>query len=143
MRIKYSVGVYGYIFYSVTFTSLIIHSLHIHPCATANLKSFYNTEILNVTYVNGHRTYHTVRDAPTDGRWVAYFIDVKYRNTPTLPAKTSGTRKETNFDNVSELRGFIPTDFARRLEFTSEVSIFPTAYAYADCTGESCGSTLV
>ena len=39
--------------------------------------------------------------------------------------------------------GGLPHDFGGFLEFTSEVSVWPNTFPYADCSGESCGVRIV
>lgn len=46
----------------------------------ANLKSFWAKETLEMKMIDGRRTYTAQRDAPDDGRWVAFFIDIKFHN---------------------------------------------------------------
>lgn len=45
----------------------------------SNFKSFWHKQELTAATVRGHRTYSTVIEPPTDGRYLAYFIDIKYR----------------------------------------------------------------
>lgn len=46
-----------------------------------NLKSFWAKETLEATTTtDGRRVYTAQRDAPTDGRWTAFFIDIKFHN---------------------------------------------------------------
>jgi len=118
------------------------------PCACGftndgkciNTKSFWTPKKLEETKVNGKRTYSAKLDAPEDGRWIAYFIDIVYAKGPVdalLPDKEL-------------LPGFIPRDLAGRLQFTTEVSVFPNTFPYPGCgitngvdTGIPCDLTLV
>lgn len=104
----------------------------------ANLKSFWNKQTLNQTVVNGRRTYSAKLDAPTDGRWVAYFIEVTYNKAKVPPHST---------EDVSVSRPNIippiPHDLVGRLMFTTEVSVWPQTFPYADCSGAACGNGLV
>ncbi|CAE7661805.1 aprA [Symbiodinium microadriaticum] len=77
-----------------------------------NLKSFWTEEELSVTV------------DPGDGRYVAFFIDIKYEQ-----------RKE----NLTGL----PHDKPGQLEFTTEVSIWPNTFPYEDCKAESCAGQLL
>jgi PhoPQ-activated pathogenicity-related protein len=83
-------------------------------------------------------TYIATHEAPTDGTYAAFFIDVTYVKDP-----------ETNEDIYSPPGGggwfpdFIPRDRPGQLEFTTEVSILPNTFPYADCSGVDCYGTLV
>jgi len=119
------------------------------PCACGftndgkcvNTKSFWTPKLLEPTKVNGKRTYSAKLDAPEDGRWVAYFIDVVYAKGP----------KDALLPNKELLPGFVPRDLAGRLQFTTEVSVFPNSFPYPGCgigndgvdTGIPCELTLV
>ncbi|CAE7335281.1 aprA [Symbiodinium microadriaticum] len=95
-----------------------------------NLKSGWTRVLLNETVsTNGKRTYVAHVDAPGDGRYVAYLIDLKYDTQPPVTGR-------------EDLMG-VPTDLPGRLEFTTEVSIFPNTYPYEDCEGSGCRGTLV
>jgi PhoPQ-activated pathogenicity-related protein len=103
-----------------------------------NLKSLWTPKKLEGSTVNGKRTYTAHMDAPEDGRWVAYFIDVVY-------AKDA---KDALIPSI--LPGFIPRDIPGRLQFTSEVSVWPNTFPYPGCglnqgveTGIPCGSKIV
>jgi PhoPQ-activated pathogenicity-related protein len=106
-----------------------------------NLKSFWTPKKLKEEKVNGKRTYKAKIDAPDDGRWVAYFIDIVYAKD----------RKDSllKFD-WDKIPGFIPRDLAHRMQFTTEVSVFPQTFPYPGCginegvdTGIPCKTTLV
>jgi len=93
----------------------------------ANSEGRWRQEVLvEVINEKGERTYSAHVDAPSDGRYVASFIDVKYNNQ---------IKSLTTTD--------IPKDLPRRLEFTTQVSVFPNTYPYADCEGEGCAGTLL
>lgn len=92
-----------------------------------NVKSFWTREVLTESIVDGKRTYSAHFDAPTDGTYIAYFIDVKYVETPKMLAACER----------------LPCDKPGRLEFTSEVSIWPNTFPYEDCYAESCTGSLV
>jgi hypothetical protein len=122
----------------VTFPS-IITLLHIwlfvmssnfyflHELICICVQSRWTQEVLQqVVNENGERTYTAHVDPSTDGTYVAYFIDVKYDNQ-----LKSLTGKE------------IPKDLPRRLEFTTQVSVFPNTYPYEDCEGAGCKGSLV
>jgi len=70
----------------------------------------------------------TVLDAPGDGRYVAYFIDITYKKVG---------------DHKTSVQNFIPRDLSGRLEFTTQVSIFPNTFPYTDCAGAACGNGLI
>merc|ERR1711871_1497689 len=106
-----------------------------------NLKSFWTPKKLKEEKVNGKRTYKAKIDAPDDGRWVAYFIDIVYAKD----------RKDSliKFD-WEKIPGFIPRDLAHRMQFTTEVSVFPQTFPYPGCginegvdTGIPCSTNLV
>lgn len=121
----------------------------------ANLKSVWQKQPLESTTVRGKRTYKAKIDAPDDGRWVAYFIDIKFVNKNAVPIDIQKfykerivntekpgarlTEKFTGFDNF----GGFPHDFGKFFEFTTEVSVFPDTFPYEDCSGASCGSRLL
>ena len=83
----------------------------------ANLKSFWSHKTLEVATVNGKRTYSAAFDAPADGRYVAFMIDISYG----IPSDTEHGK------------GFVPRDLAGRMEFTTEVSVWPNTFPYAGC----------
>jgi len=105
-----------------------------NPCACGlvsdgyciNLKSMWTQETLEEVIVDGKRTYRTQLDAPGDGRYIAYFIDIKYEKKE-FPQKVSG----------------LPYDKPGQLEFTTEVSVWPNTFPYEDCSGETCAGYLL
>ena len=65
--------------------------IYIEPEALCtNLKSWWNKEELEVNMVGGKRTYTAHIDAPEDGRWVAYFVDIKFLNRHGLEQLQQG-----------------------------------------------------
>jgi len=115
----------------------------------ANLKSFWTRVILTPEIVNGKRVYRAQKDAPGDGRWVAFFIDIKYKeDTPTQyqalyrPNPTNNNRLPKQLQNHPG-NHLIPVDKPGRLEFTTEVSIWPDTFPYADCSGTGCTGELL
>jgi len=90
-----------------------------------NTKSFWTEVPLNATVVRGKRTYTAQMDAPGDGRYVAFFIDIKYEK-----------------ERLPDVQG-LPHDRPGQLEFTTEVSVWPNTFPYEDCHAESCLGTLV
>lgn len=97
----------------------------------SNFKSFWNRKPLEMVMARGRRTYSAVIEPPTDGRWVSYFIDIKYKKNLKVP-DTGVTEK-----------GFFPHDLAGRMEFTTEVSVFPNTFPYPDCQGSGCDGRLL
>ena len=94
----------------------------------ANLRSFWHDMELQPTLnADGMRTYTAHMDAPDDGRWVAYFIDIKYE-------KPSWGLQKCNI---------LPCDMPGQLEFTTEVSVWPNTFPYPDCYLDSCAGDLV
>eukprot|EP00605_Chrysophyceae_sp_TOSAG23-4_P002816 GSChrysophyteH1.ASY1.ANO1.3101.1 assembled CDS len=94
-----------------------------------NLKSFWTPKKLEEKMVNGKRTYTAQIDAPEDGRWVAFFIDIQYAKNK-IDAK-------------------LP-DLFGRLQFTTEVSVWPNTFPYPGCgitddvdTGIPCNGNIV
>ena len=88
------------------------------------------TEVpLTVAIVKGKRTYRAQMDAPSDGRWVAFFIDIKYEKEK-LPGAEQGL-------------GGLPHDRPGQLEFTTEVSVWPNSFPYEDCYADTCIGPLV
>lgn len=131
----------------------------------ANVKAMWMKETLEMKMVNGKRTFSARIDAPTDGRWVAYFIDIKFRNKNGFPIDMASLAKEmkTGYEKRAaagvpvpgnKLRPFaynlfekqfggFPHDAGQFFEFTTEVSIWPNTFPYPDCEGESCGYRMV
>lgn len=138
-----------------------------------NLKSWWNKQELELTMVDGKRTYTAHVDAPEDGRWVAYFIDIRFVNKHAfefmkddemnaavqmlqkkvqveaadgakVDADESGRLRAWNMLNEFDQFAGFPTDLLQFLEFTTEVSVWPNTWAYPDdCFGDDCGTTLV
>jgi len=105
----------------------------------SNLKSFWTQEILQPTITaDGKRTYTAHKDQPTDGRWVAYFIDIKYYEAPSA-AKVSSEFPPPSWEACTRL----PCDMPGRLEFTTQVSIWPNTFPYEECYGEGCAGKLL
>jgi len=112
----------------------------------ANLKSIWTREILQPEIVNGKRTYRAFKEAPGDGRWVAYFVDVKYKE-PNAAQFQALYKPNVNSKLPKQLQSagnkLIPVDKPGRLEFTSEVMIWPNTFPFADCVGEGCAGLLL
>jgi hypothetical protein len=109
-----------------------------------NLKSLWNKVSLNATInKQGMREYDAMLPAPADGTWVAYMILITYENAYgtsqpiMLPGRPAGATPWTS-------KGFppIPIDLPGKLAFTTEVSVWPQTFPYADCVGASCGTGL-
>lgn len=105
-----------------------------------NLKSFWKHETLVEQKINGKRVYKAQVDAPEDGRWVAFMIDIVY-------AKDA---KDALLPVSDKMPHFIPRDVAGRLQFTTEVSVWPNTFPYPGCgitngvdTGITCSSHMV
>lgn len=105
-----------------------------------NLKSFWTPKTLDEKKVDGKRTYTAHIDAPEDGRWVAYFIDIVYAKN----------KLDSKIPIIDKLPGFIPRDLMQRLQFTTEVSIWPNTFPYPGCgvtngvdTGIPCTGNIV
>jgi len=118
----------------------------------ANINAKWMKKELTATTVNGLRTYTAQLDAPTDGRWVAFFIDFKFVNKHAFPLDVESLYKravrrpedETPGSRIDrENFGGFPHDFGRFFEFTTEVSVFPNTFPYEDCHGEACGNRLL
>jgi PhoPQ-activated pathogenicity-related protein len=91
-----------------------------------NLKSFWTKVVLEPeTNAEGQRVYTAQMEAPDDGRYVAFMIDIKY-----------------NEHKKRDLEG-LPHDLPGRLEFTTEVSVWPNTFPYEDCSGVDCKGTLL
>lgn len=92
-----------------------------------NLKSMWtNQTLVEEINVEGQRQYRAQMDAPGDGRYVAFFIDIKY--------------EKVEFSN--SLQG-LPYDKPGQLEFTTEVSVWPNTFPYDDCNADSCSGVLL
>lgn len=107
----------------------------------ANLKSFWRKEVLKQYSVNGVRTYSALIPPPDDGRWVAFFIGIKYRRSPEDTGAIPDDEKIINRDPLRP--GLIPTDLAFRLMFSTEVSVLPDTFPYKDCADETCDGPIV
>jgi hypothetical protein len=97
-----------------------------------NLKSMW-TEVLLEPEVNtdGVRQYRAQMTAPDDGRYVAFFIDIKYEKIDL--------NKRGKGEGVQGL----PYDKPGQLDFTTEVSVWPNTFPYPDCAGEGCHGVLL
>jgi hypothetical protein len=98
----------------------------------ANLQSFEKHVDLVASIENGKRVYRAQFDAPEDGRWVGFFIDIQYELHPLAAPLATKEKKD-----------ILPMDLPGRLEFTTEVSVWPNTFPYKDCHGEACRGTLV
>lgn len=137
-----------------------------------NLKSFWQKETLNETTIAGRRTYSAKFDAPADGRYIAYMISISYLKPQTttsggagqLVAASSSSSSPCPLSLESErvwgrarsgdkkdrraptgpggVIPPIPHDLRGRLDSTTEVSVWPDTFPYADCTGRGCGNSL-
>ena len=103
----------------------------------ANLKSGWTRVLLDQEIVNGKRTYRAQMAAPADGRYVGFLIDVKYKELPGMSTFTP------IFDRKHKGNKHLPVDKPGRLEFTTEVSIWPNTFPYADCSGTGCTGHMV
>lgn len=114
-----------------------------------NLKTLWTKVKLEEVVVNNKKTYSYHRDAPEQG-WVAYFIEVRYKSHKPLAneavvqsADDSATRLTNKLQKAEDLKKLsyklsdfpFPTDFKGDLVFTTQVSIFPQTYPFADCVG--------
>ena len=91
-------------------------------------------------------------DAPSDGTWIAYFIEFKFVNKNALPVEyntilTNEMLNENRAKNsILKLSGEItelPKDIGQYFAFTTEVSIWPNTFPYPDCTGAACGYRIL
>ena len=99
-----------------------------------NLKSFWTRVVLEREMVNGKRTYRAQHDAPTDGRYVAFFIDIKFK---ALDDNSHFTRPHILGNKI------IPVDKPGQLEFTTEVSVWPNTFPFPPCEGAGCDGPMV
>lgn len=95
-----------------------------------NVKSMWDKMPLDEVVIEGKRTYRVKLDAPSDGRFIAYFIDIKYEKVEFPDKLKSGG-------------GGIPYDKPGQLEFTTEVSIWPNTFPYEECSGDTCAGRLL
>jgi hypothetical protein len=132
------------------------------PCACGvesngmctNLKAFWNKKTLEQTLVKGKRTFSAKLDAPEDGRWVAFLIDIKFKNENFPPngfnaddlnavwksePDTVAGKIAVEYSRYFENFGGFAKDFAHFYEFTTEVSVWPNTFPYPDCEGVACG----
>jgi hypothetical protein len=70
-----------------------------------NLKSFWKPKKLKEENIDGKRVYRAHVDPPTDGTWVAYFIDIVYAKD----------KKDALLPIIDILPGFIPRDIRQRV----------------------------
>jgi len=93
----------------------------------ANLQSLWSSKTLEQGKDKlGRRTYSAKLDAPGDGRWVAYMIDITYKRTDLFGNDIEPVNMRKLLPNI------LPKDLTGRLEFTSEVSVWPQTFPYAD-----------
>jgi hypothetical protein len=83
----------------------------------------------------GEVTYEASHPTPDDGTFVAFFVDVTYAQDP-LTGQGYANPKDYFPD-------FIPRDAPGKLEFTTEVSVVPNTFPFADCSGTGCYGVLV
>lgn len=102
-----------------------------------NLRVFWKFEDLSPVAGSNGLTYVAHHDTPTDGTFAAFFIDVKYTKDPLDNSEIKGPRL------VDMWPEFIPRDAPGQLEFTSEVSIVPNTFPFADCSGSGCAGVLL
>ena len=100
----------------------------------ANLKSFESSTVLEASIEDGKRVYRASVAAPEDGRYVAFFIDIKYEKNPDV---TPLAGLEPHF------HGILPVDAPGQLDFTTEVSVWPNTFPFDDCVNEGCDGGLV
>jgi hypothetical protein len=80
---------------------------------------------------------------------LAKSIDFRPEYEANLPAwerdSRAAAQKALNNGNLGYTRRFdgFDKDLRRMFEFTTEISIVPNTFPYADCSGESCGVRLV
>jgi hypothetical protein len=96
-----------------------------------NTKSFWTQEELKPSLVAGSRVYKAKVAAPEDGRYVAFFIDIKYE------AANNSSNYSAGHD------GPVPHDRPGQLEFTTEVSVWPNTFPYEACSGVECNGSLL
>jgi len=120
----------------------------------ANLKSFWGKKELESTMVRGKRVYKASMPAPGDGKFAAFFIDFKFVNKHAYPVDVDYTegyknmirdpeRHPLDFTRKFPAFGGFPHDFGRFFEFTTEVSVYPDTFPYADCHGATCSGRVV
>lgn len=100
----------------------------------------------------GKRIYSSQMDTPTDGRYVAHLIEIKYKESihphASFPMDTGAEMllKDTTKPK-RDLTGFkipdFPWDMPGRLVFTTQVSVWPNSFPYEDCYLDSCAGTLL
>jgi PhoPQ-activated pathogenicity-related protein len=99
-----------------------------------NLRSFESSTELTATIEDGKRVYRAHVEAPEDGRYVAYFIDIKYEKNPEVT---------TLAGLEPHIPGILPVDAPGQLCFTTEVSVWPNTFPYEDCSGAGCTDHMV
>lgn len=113
-----------------------------------NMKSWWQKKILDVININGKRTYSAIMEPPGDGRYIAFMIEITYRKDTlslNIPQALLSSRKLRDGHIIPA----IPHDLLQRPRYTTQVSILPNTYPYADCqgvginaTGTTCTKTL-
>jgi len=93
----------------------------------ANLKILWSSTKLEPSTAGGN-AYVAHRDAPSGGRWSAFFVDLTFE-----PVIAAGRNGSLTWPLLAE------GDF----EFTTEVSVIPHTYPFADCHGANCSGSLV
>jgi PhoPQ-activated pathogenicity-related protein len=102
----------------------------------------WKQERLKPTHVGGNE-YVAHMDAPTDGTWTAFFIDVTYKKADSSWAAVENVGTLNNKLRGPHDRPHIPAVREGHLEFTTQVSIVPNTFPYADCHEETCYGKLV
>jgi PhoPQ-activated pathogenicity-related protein len=102
-----------------------------------NTKVFWQFEDLTAVEGSNGLQYVAEHAAPTDGSFAAFLIDVTYDKDPATGGDLPYGRSRDWFPD------FIPRDGAGQLEFTTEVSIVPNHFPYADCKDAACYGVLV
>ena len=100
-----------------------------------NTKVFWQFEDLPPVVGSNGLQYMATHEAPTDGTYVAFFVDVTYDRDPLTDEELGSP--EAWFPD------FIPRNRPGQLEFTTEVSIIPDIYPFEDCYMDGCHGELV
>jgi hypothetical protein len=105
-----------------------------------NAKSFWKGEDIAAEEDDGANSkYLATYDAPADGKWAAFFVEVRLVKEDVEEAE----EMEGSIVGRRDRDPFIPRSKPGELVFTSEVSIVPNIFPFDDCHMETCKGTLV
>ena len=107
-----------------------------------NTKILWKKTLLNATDPDG-KIYKASVPLDKDGKWAAFFIDITYEKTEFAISHSGSSSIRLNDRKVLTDVSTWPVTEPGRLEFTTEVSIWPNTFPFKDCHGAECLGTLL